>query len=217
MQGNILILNIGYKTKTTNKDVNRYYMGIHGDLSFLNWENKYTGENSEGLIHGSDDFSFKSVLGLDLFVGYMIAPTMRIDLELGYIGKFSETEVEYNESYIPEKTKFDFETYYLLANYYYNFKYGLYVGGGLGGAVLNVSMDHSAVQKQTETTISPMGALTFGWLYKLDDKVDFDLRYRLSMFDGGRVTLDMTNGYEVKTDMSWIINNTLSAGIRYKF
>ena len=26
---------------------------------------------------------------------------MRIDLELGYIGKFSETEVEYNESYIP--------------------------------------------------------------------------------------------------------------------
>jgi len=209
-------LNIGYKIKQ-NDDTGRYYMGIHGGLSFMNWKNKYTGENDVGTIRGSDDFSFKSTLGLDIFVGYMISPTMRADLEIGYLGKFSETEVEYNENYIPEKTKFDFETYYLLANWYYNFKYGLYAGAGLGGALLNVSMDHTHVQKQSETSISPMAALTGGWLYQLDDKIDFDVRYRLAFFDGGNVTLDMTNGYEVKTEMGWVMDNSLSAGIRYKF
>ena len=209
-------LNIGYKVKQ-KQDTEKYYIGAHGDLSFMNWKNEYTGETNDGVIRGSEDFNFKSVLGVDFLIGYMIAPTARVDLELGYIGKFSETEIEYNENYIPEKSTFDFSTYYLLANYYYNFKYGLYVGAGLGGAISNVSLDHTHVQKQTETSISPMGVLTFGWLSKLDDKIDFDLRYRLSFFDGGDVTLDMTNGYEVKTELGLVINNTVSAGIRYKF
>ena len=207
-------LNIKVKPKD---DTGKYYIGIRGNLSFMNWKNKYTYEDTEGTKHASDDFSFRSILGMDVFMGYTISKNLRADLEMGYLGKFSETETEYNENYLPEKTTFDFETYYLMANGYYDFKNGLYAGIGFGGALLNVSLDHSVVRKQTEMTLSPMGALTFGWIHRLDDKIDFDVNYRLAMFGGGDVTLDMSNGYEVETHMGWIMDNSLSAGIRYKF
>ena len=200
-----------------NNDSGKYYMGIHGGLSLMNWENKYTYEDTDGSYTASEDFSFKSTLGMDLFVGYTLSKTMRVDLEIGYVGIFSDTETNYYESYVPEKTTFEFETYYLMANGYYGFKNGLYVGAGLGAALVDVSMDHTAVQKKDNTSLSPMGALAFGWMHKLDDKVDFDVRYRLAMFDGRDVVLDMTNGYEVKTEMGWVMDNSLSAGIRYKF
>lgn len=210
-------LNIGYGPNPVIKDANYYYMGLHADLSFLNWKNKYTGQNSEGIIRGSDDFNFKSVIGLDIFAGYKFNNDMRADIEFGYMGKYTETETERNEHFVTEKTRFDISSYYLMANGYYDFRYGLYAGAGLGIAFVDVSLDHSAVQKKTETTVSPMGALMFGWAYKLDDKINLDLRYRFALFDGGDVNLDMTGGYYVKTDLGYVLDNTLSAGIRYNF
>lgn len=194
---------------------NDYYIGIHAGLSFLSWDNEY--KNQSGTRLGSDDFFFKPVVGGDVFVGRRFEDNWRGDVELGYVGKYSEGETEDYENYITEKTTFDLETFYLMANGYYDFDYGFYAGAGLGIALTNVTLDHSQLTKASKTRLSPMGALTFGWSYALDEKVDFDLRYRFALYDAGHLRTDTGAGTYVKTDVGLIIDNALSAGIRYNF
>lgn len=193
----------------------RMYAGLHFGLSLLNWENEYTNQNGTKL--GSDNFNFKSVIGGDVFVGYKISDKFRADAELGYIGKYSEGETEYFENYLTEKTKFDLETYYLMANGYYNFKHGLYGGAGLGLAFVNTELDHSLLEKSSETNVSLMVALMFGWMYRLDERSSLDLRYRLATFDGGDLKTNTGAGTYVKTDLGWFWDNSFTVGISYKF
>lgn len=199
--------NVVYRDRKIAEREGKYYMGLRGDLSFLTWKNKYTGVDS-----GSDKFTFKPVIGLDLSVGYRIDKKWRVDGELGYIGKYSDTETETIAGFPVEKTQFDLETYYINANGYYDLAYGLYVGAGLGLAIVDLSADHSAVANASTTNVSPMGALMFGWTYMLDEKIDFDVRYRLSIYDGGDLNIGGVN-----VDAGVILNNALSAGIRYHF
>lgn len=195
-----------YKVESPkNVRVSRWYAGLNGDISFLTWKNKYSGADT-----GSENFTFKPVLGLDLSVGYRFNEKWRVDGELGYVGKFSETETEHYLS--PEKTEFSLETYYIDANAYYDLKYGLYVGAGLGLAIVNLSVDHTYYSKVSKTNMSPMGALMFGWSYALDEKVDFDVRYRLAIFDGGDINIGGVN-----VDTGIIMNNSLSVGMKYHF
>lgn len=188
-----------------NVRVSKWYMGLNGDLSFLTWKNKYSGLDS-----GSDKFTFKPLLGADLVVGYRFNNKWRVDGEFGYIGKFSETETEHYLS--PEKTEFSLETYYIDANAYYDLKYGLYVGAGVGLAIIDLSADHTYFSEVSKTNLSPMGAAMFGWTYVLDEKVDFDVRYRFAIFDGGDLNIGGVN-----VDTGVIMNNSLSLGIKYHF
>ena len=190
-----------------NVRVSKWYMGLRGDLSFLTWKNKYT-----GLESGSDSFSFKPVVGLDLAVGYRFNEKWRGEAELGYIGKFSDTETESISGFPVEKTDFSLQTYYLNADAYYDIAYGLYAGLGAGFAVVDLSADHTAVADASATNVSLMGAAMFGWSYVLDEKVDFDVRYRLSVFGGGDLNIGGVN-----VDTGIIVNNTISAGVRYHF
>lgn len=205
-------VNMGYVVKA-NRSAEHAYMGIRADLSLLNWKNDY--KDQDGVKKGSDSFDFKPLLGMDLFAGYRFNENVRADLELGYIGNYSETETEYY--YTPEKTYFDLETYYLIANGYYDFKYGLYAGAGIGAALMNVSIDHSAFDKATDTHVSPMWAAMFGWTYGLDDKIDLDVRYRFAMFHGGDVSVNTGGGSYIKTEIGYVIDNSLSVGVRYNF
>lgn len=188
-----------------NVRVSKWYMGLRGDLSFLTWKNKYKGSES-----GSDSFTFKPVLGLDLSVGYRFNQKWRVDGEIGYVGKYSETETEYYDD--AEKTEFSLESYYLAANAYYDIVYGLYVGIGAGLAISDVAAYNSEVHDVSTVNVSPMGAVMFGWSYILDEKIDFDVRYRLSVYGGGDLNI---GGVDV--DTGTILNNSLSAGIRYHF
>lgn len=188
-----------------NVRVSKWYMGLNGDLSFLTWKNKYSGAES-----GSEKFTFKPVLGADLVVGYRFNKDWRVDGEFGYIGKFSETETEQYLS--PEKTEFSLETYYIDANAYYDLKYGLYVGAGVGLAIVDLTADHTYFSEVSKTNLSPMGAAMFGWAYALDEKVDFDVRYRLAIFDGGDLNIGGVN-----VDAGLVMNNSLSVGVKYHF
>lgn len=188
-----------------NVRVSRWYTSLRGDLSFLTWKNKYSGTDS-----GSDRFTFKPTIGLDLSVGYRFDNKWRVDGELGYVGKYSEKETEYYGS--PEKTEFSLESYYMTANAYYDLAYGLYAGLGAGLAITNLSVEHSAVNDASSTNLSLTGAAMFGWNYTLDEKVDIDVRYRLSVFDAG--DLDIAG---VKVDSGIVLNNTVGVGIRYHF
>jgi len=199
--------NVIYRDRKTTERIGKYYAGLRGDLSFLTWKNEYKGTES-----GSDSFSFKPVMGLDLSVGYRINQKWRVDGELGYVGKFSETETEKFAGFSVQKTEFNLETYYINANAYYDLAYGLYVGVGAGLAIVDISADDSTVTEASATNVSPMGAVMFGWTYMLDEKVDFDVRYRLAVYGGGDLNI---GGVDVDTGV--ILNNSLSAGIRYHF
>lgn len=192
-------------SKCKAKSVAGYYMGLDADLSFLTWKNKYKGTES-----GSDSFNFKPLLGVDLVAGYRMNEKWRFDGELGYIGKYSESETEHYS--LTEKTEFNLETYYLTANAYYDIAYGLYAGMGLGLAIVDLSADNTMVAKRSSTNLSVMGTGTFGWIYKLDEKVDLDIHYRLGFYDAG----DMKIG-GVKIDSGWVWNNALSVGLKYHF
>ena len=208
-------LNVGYgadtnSEKAKNNIKDKYYVGARGELSLLSWDNEY--KEAVPTMRGSDSYSFEPVLGLDLFVGYKFSDLIRTDVEIGYIGEFKETETEYYVNYMPEKTTFALEAYYLTANIYLNLKHGLYVGAGLGGALTNLSLDHTWYEKSTEKHFSLMTAGMFGWSYALDETTEFDLRYRLSAFDGGDI---FYNG--VRTDVGYIMDNSFSAGVRCYF
>ena len=190
-----------------NVRVSKWYMGLRGDLSFLTWKNKYSGTET-----GSERFTFKPVVGLDLAVGYRFSEKWRVDGELGYIGEFSDTETETIYGFPVEKTEFSLQTYYLNANAYYDIAYGLYAGLGAGFAIVDLAADNSAVTNASATNLSLMGAAMFGWSYVLDEKVDFDVRYRLSVYDGGDLNIGGVN-----VDTGIIVNNTISAGVRYHF
>ena len=188
-----------------NVRVSRWYMGLNGDLSFLTWKNKY----SDGAFP-ADKFNFKPLLGADLVVGYRFDKKWRVDGEFGYIGKYTEKETE-DFGYIT-KSEFSLETYYIDANAYYDLKYGLYAGAGLGLAIVNLSADDTQASAASTTNVSPMGAAMFGWTYVLDEKVDFDVRYRFALFDGG----DLNIG-GVKVDAGTVMDNSLSVGVKYHF
>ena len=202
-------VNVKYATKM-GETAKKYYMGLHADLSFLNWKNKY----SNATESGSDDFSFKSVLGADFVVGYKFDNDMRADIELGYLGKYSESETEYYPD--PEKSEFSMAMSYLMANGYYDFDNGLYVGAGLGLSMINVTIDSTWINEKKDSHIAPMGALMFGWSYDLDDSVSIDLRYRFALTHGNDIKIAVGGDY-LKTEMGFIMENTLSAGIRYSF
>jgi opacity protein-like surface antigen len=189
------------------------YIGIRGDVSFLTWKNEYKDESNARF--GSESFNFKPVAGLDVFVGYKPAKKWRADLEFDYVGKYSETETEYYLVYPTEKTEFDLEVFSGTLNGYYDFENGLYLGIGAGAAITNAKIKSSVVTDKNVTDFSPMGALMFGWSYRLDDKVDFDLRYRFAVFHGGNLDLDTGGGTRVKTEIGFIKDNSFSVGIRY--
>lgn len=196
-----------YSSKKQNAHVGKYYMGLSGDLSFLTWKNKYSGTES-----GSERFAFKPVVGLDLSVGYKIDQDWRVEGEFGYIGKFSDTETETISGFPVEKTEFSLQTYYIDANAYYDIAHGFYAGLGAGLAIVDLDADHSAVMNASATNVSPMGAVMFGWLYSLDEKIDLDVRYRFAIFDGGDLNIGGVN-----VDTGIIMNNSLSVGIKYHF
>lgn len=191
--------------KCKDKRVGKWYMGLNGDLSF--YSGKYEQSNGGLIPDSSENFKFKPVLGLDLSVGYRSSPKWRFDGTLGYIGKYSETE--FDQGY---KTELDLETYYVTGNAYYDIVNGFYVGGGLGISFVNISVDDTTVSKESVTNVSPIVSGMLGWAHMLDDKVEFDIHYRLSLYDGGDISIG-----GAKLDTGLIINNTISAGIRYHF
>ena len=196
---------INYRHKSNPK---KWYVSAHADLSFLSWENEYT----YGSVNDSDKFSLKPVIGADIALGCELDKNWRADLELGYIGNYSEQETEYYDNYYTEKTEFDLNTMYATVNAYYGFNSGVYIGAGAGAVVVQASLNHNLLAKTSKTNASPIGAFVFGWNSKMTEKTYFDIRYRLSVFSG--LTLEDMG---VKTKIDLITDNSLSVGVRYMF
>lgn len=184
------------------------YLNVHADLSFLSWKNEYT----DGSDSGTDKFDFKPVYGLNLAVGCKFGKSGRGDLELGYIGRYSEQETEYYTDYHTEKTDFNLSMSSLTINGYYDFDSGLYMGVGAGIALVRASLNHSALNKVSKTNASPMGAVMLGLNHPLNDRLSLDVRYRFAAFSGLRF-YDL----DVQTKIGLITDNSVSVGLRYAF
>ena len=102
-----------------------WYVGGRASLSLMNWENESStnAPDSEDL---KDESFTEGVFGGSLFAGHTFNYFWRAEVEAGLIGQYEEEELN---------TTFKLTVPYVMANGYYDFANGLYVGAGLGVAV----------------------------------------------------------------------------------
>ena len=195
----------------TDKAKTGWYVGGRLELSLLNWENEYSSDDpGVDATYDHDDYSFEPVFGGSVYAGRTFNYFWRAEVEAGLIGQFEDKD---------DGASFKMTVPYLMANGYYDFANGLYVGAGLGIAVPKTELDMAAFEAgdRSERAISPMGALMVGWTYELDYNLVLDLRYRFAGFVGTEQTRKLDNGYDFTNDIGFVMDNSISLGVRYEF
>lgn len=201
-----------------DKAKNGWYIGGRAELSLLNWKNKYSTDSNYIPLGeaASDNYSAEPVLGGNFFAGYTINYLWRAELEAGYIGYFEDKDSDVDFSLL---------SYYLMANGYYDFSNGLYVGAGVGMALTTTTLDGVTGwfdgDKRDKTRVSPMLGLMLGYTHELNDSLVLDLRYRLSGFYGTKHSVDFVAGVAAnhwfENNIDLILDNSFSVGLRYEF
>ena len=198
-----------------------WYVGGRVGLHLMSWKNKYKGSPSNYKFDNDenhDDYTFEPVFGGNIFAGYRFTPNWRGDVEFGYMTQFSDSDNGFT---------FKLQTPYITANAYYDFESGIYLGAGVGMAFPRGTLDWEYFEKDSasETKLSFMGALMAGYSYNLSESVALDFRYRLAGFTGPKWTRTVTpegtaryNGLTaLQTKVGFVIDNSLSLGLRYEF
>lgn len=205
--------NCGYNVTYDYKDKEKtgWYVGGRAELSFLNWKNKYSAPTSaiDDASADSDSYSFEPVFGGALMVGHNFAYPWRGEIELGYIGNFSDKD---------DGFEFELSIPYIAANALYDFDNGVYVGATLGAAAPTTKLDGAFTDNghRSHTGFGVMGGLMAGYSYRLDTNLMLDLRYRFAVISGTKQTRNIPEGkFENKINM--IMDNSLSIGLRYEF
>lgn len=194
-----------------DKAKNGWYVGGRAGLSLMSWENDYSSDApGVNLQFNSDKYSFEPVFGGSVFAGRTFKYFWRAEVEAGLIGRFEDKD---------DGFEFRLTVPYLMANGYYDFANGLYVGAGLGIAVPKTELDGADFESggRSEHSVSAMGALMFGYTHKLDYNLVLDVRYRLAAFGGTEHERQMDTGYDFKNEVGLILDNSVSVGLRYEF
>lgn len=205
--------NGGYDVTYNYKDKAKtgWYVGARAELSFLNWKNKYSSDDPNVDVNYDDDkYSFESVFGGSISVGKTFNYFWRGELEGGYIGYFDDKD---------DGAEFSLSIPYLMANGYYDFVNGFYVGAGVGIALPITKLDAYFYDggDRSKTGFSPMVGLMLGYAHKLDDNLVVDFRYRLAGLNGTKQSRRLDNGYDFENKIGLILDNSISIGIRYEF
>lgn len=197
-----------------DKAKNGWYVGGRAGLSLMSWENDYSTDAPNGGDLKDDSFT-EVVYGGSVFAGHTFKYFWRAELEAGLIGQFEEETLD---------TTFKLTVPYLMANGYYDFANGMYVGAGLGIAVPKAELAGGLFSggESTERTVSPMVGVMLGYTYQLDYNLALDLRYRLSGFMGpdherSFIYKGDDQEYGIDSEIGLIWDNSFSVGIRYEF
>lgn len=192
-----------------------WYVGGRASLSLVNWENEYSTEAPNALELDDKESFTEVVFGGGAFVGRTFNYFWRAELEGGLIGQYEHDDVG---------TTFKLTVPYLMANGYYDFANGLYVGAGLGLALPKVSWQGAFFYggDDTERSVSPMLGLMAGYSYRLDYNLTLDLRYRLAMLWGPDHERSFVYAYDngeygIRNEIGLILDNSFSLGVRYQF
>ncbi len=197
----------------TDKAKSGWYVGGHVGLSLLNFTNDYD-YNNPAEANNSDDYSFEPVFSGSVAGGFRFNYFWRAELELGYIGQFNDNG---------EGVDFKLSAPYALANLYYDFNNGIYVGAGAGIAALTTEWDawNFVGGERKEVSVSPMVGLMLGYSYELDHNLVLDLRYRIAGILGHEHERDNRyldgSVYKFSADTGVILENSFSIGVRYEF
>ena len=198
-----------------------WYVAAHAAMNFWSWENEYNSNyNGTALLFNKDEYSFESVFGGALAIGTRFASGVRGDIELGMSAEFSDSDdlAEYKLS-IP----------YLMANAYWDFDSGLYLGGGLGVARPKITLSGALFDGggADETFISPKVGLALGYATEIADNTFIDFRYRMSLMKGANISRSFQweqveesgdfGQYVLQVENDLILENALSVGIRFGF
>lgn len=196
-----------------------WYIGVNAAMNFWSWENEYNSNyGGTDLLFNKDEYSFESVFGGAIAVGTWFASGIRGDIELGMSAEFSDSDdlAEYKLS-IP----------YLMANAYWDFDSGLYLGGGLGVARPKITLDGALFNGGSgeDASVSPKVGFALGYASQIADNTFIDFRYRISLMKGTDVsqtfTWEQTPGsgeqYILQVENDLILENALSVGIRFGF
>ena len=195
-----------------DKQKSGWYASLRAELAFLNWKNKYSTDAPQSVADDHDNYSFEPLFAFDGAFGKRLDYFWRVEVEGGYITKFTDEDLGY---------KFTLDVPYVMANGYYDFINGLYVGAGLGVAFPTTTLDSvmfTDAGNRSKTGVSPMAGLMLGWTHKLDDNIVLDLRYRLAGLMGTKQRRDAPaplNYFENKIGL--ILDNSVSIGLRYEF
>ncbi len=189
--------------------VNPWYGAIRGEMSLLNWKNKYSSDVVD-LDGRSESFSFEPVFGGSLAVGYVANADWRGEVEAGIIGQFTDSGYD---------ADFKMTIPYLSVNVMHDFANNVYVGGGLGIAIPKAELSWSTFEAD-ERAVTPKFDLMAGFSHGLTERLNLDFRYRLSFMFGPDVKaegISYTGEHWLKTDVELILNNSFSVGLRYDF
>ena len=205
----------GYKVTydyTDRAEVGKWYIGGRLDLNLLNWENEATTTGPDSELLENESFT-EALFGGNVFAGYTFDYFWRAEIEAGIISEFEDEG---------DGVTFKLSVPYLMANGYYDFANGFYVGVGLGVAMPKTRLQSVMFSgdDSSERNISPMIGLMGGWSYHLDYNLVLDLRYRLAMFWGPEHERSFYVGidpYTIKNDIGMILDNSISVGLRYEF
>ena len=198
-------------------------VGARVGVDLLSWKNKYSAKpesaiDDMGADH--DKYTFEPVFGGGVFAGLHINPAWRADLEIAYLGKFEDSDNDFS---------FKLSSQHLTLNAYYDFLNGFYVGAGLGGAFTKGELDWGwfVANSRTKTQTSLAGALMLGYSHYLNERIVFDLRYRLSGFNGPKWTRGVmqpdfhnesgSDLSEVGIKTGFILDNAITVGLRFEF
>ena len=198
-----------------------WYASVRGGASFLTWKNKYSSDSPTiDAEAGSDDYSFEPVFTWNVAFGKRINYFWRVELEGGFVNKFTDEDEGY---------KFALSVPYVVANGYYDFENGLYVGGGLGMSFTTTELADDAFVSGggKKTAAAPMAALMAGLTHKLDDNLVLDVRYRIAGYAGTEQKREWVAGTELggldvggkhlKNTIGMILDNSFTIGLRYEF
>lgn len=210
------------KPKTVNNKQWRRYASINFAVHMWTWKNDYSSDYSGAdLLFSEDSYSSQSVFGGSVALGTKITDNLRTDLELGMDAKFEDKD---------EAATYTLTAPYLMLNMYHDFKSGFYIGAGLGITKTKVSIDGLLFDGSTEGSDSVSNKLkaaaTVGYGARLSKNLFLDVQYRLAGFKAPDVSRkfwwDQYNDgtyqeYVLKIKGGLLIENTISAGLRFVF
>ena len=199
------------------------YVGARAGVDLLHWKNKYSAKPESAirdLDADHDEYTMEPVFGGGVFAGLHINPAWRADLEIAYLGRFSDSDNGFT---------FKLSSQHVTLNAYYDFLSGFYIGAGLGGAFTKAELDweYFVANSRTKLNTSLVGAFMLGYSHYLNDRIVLDLRYRLSGFNGpkwsrGVMQPEFQNASgselsEIGIKTGFILDNAITVGLRFEF
>lgn len=195
-----------------------WYIAARAELAFWNFKKTLSLEPARE-PSDTESYSFKPVFGGNLSVGKWFNNNWRGDIELGYLGYYSQEE---------DASKFAVQAPYAMLNGYYNFDNGLYLGAGVGVAMPIVTTEAYQVSLENDANKIGFGFMAgamLGYSTALTDSLSLDLRYRLAGLSGttgerGFIGVDGDGNdvhYTLKNKVGFVLSNSISLGLRFNF